>query len=230
MAPIFSKFIKLKSGYKIPINESNVKAIVKLTKIEQKSRKLPVKYVPRPGLDRDISPENDPELNQLLEEARENAEIRRSARVISESDQNASEVRQNPSEIDQNRPDYDQNQSDNGPNRPNNGPNRPNNGQNRPDNGHNQVENDQNDPTDDFDELLEPNLELSDITLAQRAELLLFPGTDKCKRRQFYLKYYPNFYHYYESLECWDECPLKSKKFTFHMCPINVSIPAFFIG
>ena len=216
MAPIFSKFIKLKSGHKIPINESNVKAIVKLTKIEQNSRKLPVKFVPRPGLDRDKSPENDPELNQLLEEARENAEIRRSARVISESDQNASEVRQNRSENDQNRPDYDQNQSDNGPN--------------RPDNGHNQVENGQNVPTDDFDELLEPNLELSDITLAQRAELLLFPGTDKCKRRQFYLKYYPNFYHYYESLECWDECPLKSKKFTFHMCPITVSIPAFFIS
>ena len=201
MAPIFSKFIKLKSGHKIPFNESNVKAIVKITKIEQKARKIPVKYVPRPGQDRDLSSETDPELNQLLAEA----EIRRSAREMSESVQNPPEVRQNRPEINQNRPDYDQN-------RPDNDQNRPDDGQNPVDNGQNPVDNGQN---NDYDELLEPNLELSDITLAQRAEILLFAGTDKCKRRQFYLQYYPNFYHYYESLDCWDECPIKSKIFTF---------------
>ena len=201
MAPIFSKFIKLKSGHKIPINESNVKAVVKITKIEQKARKIPVKYVPRPGQDRDLSSEIDHELNQLVEEA----EIRRSAREMSESVRNPAEVRQNRPEINQNRPDYDQN-------RPNYDQNRPDYDQNRPDDGQNPVDNGQN---NDFDELLEPNLELSDITLAQRAEILLFAGTDKCKRRQFYLQYYPNFYHYYESLDCWDECPIKSKIFTF---------------
>ena len=215
MAPIFSKFIKLKSGYKIPINESNVKAVVKITKIEQKARKIPVKYVPRPGQDRDLSSEPDRELNQLLEEA----EIRRSAREMSESGQNPAEVRQNRSEINQNRPDYDQNRPDYDQNRPDHDQNRPDNGQIPVDNGQNPVDNGQN-PVDngqnnDFDELLEPNLALSDITLAQRAEILLFAGTDKCKRRQFYLQYYPNFYHYYESLDCWDECPIKSKIFTF---------------
>ena len=189
MAPIFSKFIKLKSGHKIPINDSNRKAIVKLIQ-PTKSKKIPVKFVPKPGQHRDLSSNNDSELQQLLDEA----ESRRSAREMSERNQN-------PNEVHPNRPDID--------------PNQPENDQNQPDNGHNQADNGQNDPQDDWDELLEPNLDLSDITLAQRAEILLFPGTDKCKRRQFYLKYYPNFYHYYESLDCWDECPIKSRLFTF---------------
>ena len=152
MAPIFSKFVKLKSGYKIPINDSNRKAIVKLT-LPPKSTRIPVKYVPKPGQHRDLSSENDPELQQLLEEA----EPRRLAREMAERAKNAPEVHQNRPETDQNRSETDQN--------------RPETDQNRPDKGQ----------QDDFDELLEPNLELSDITLAQRAEILLFPGTDKCK-------------------------------------------------
>ena len=101
MAPIFSKFIKLKSGQKIPINESNIKAVVKLSK-PPKSRKIPVKHVPRPGRDTDLNQDNDPELAHLLAEA----EQRRSARVLSE---NRSESGQDRPEIDQNQPQNDQN-------------------------------------------------------------------------------------------------------------------------
>ena len=185
MAPILSKFIKLKSGHKVPINPSNVKAVVKLSKAP-KSRKIPVKNVPRPGRDRDLAEDNDPELQNLINEA--------------ENRLRASGVPVNRSENDQNRPQNDQN----GPNIDQNGPeidqNGPPNDQNGPENIFNE----------DIDPFLEPNLELADITLAQRAQILTYPGTDKCKRSAFYLEYYPDFGHYYELMGCWDECPIKS--------------------
>ena len=193
MAPIFSKFIKLKSGQKIPINESNIRAIVKLSK-PPKSRKVPVKHVPRPGRDSDLNQDNDPELAHLIAAA----EQRRLARVLSENQsENRPEIDQNQPQNDQNRPEIDQN-------RPEIDENRPENDQNRPNNNENIFE-------DDIDPFLEPDLELKDVTLAQRAELLLLPGTDKCKRNAFFLKHYPNFWRYYEVFDCWSECPIKSE-------------------
>ena len=192
MAPILSKFVKLKSGQKVPINPLSVRAVVKLSKTP-KSKKIPVKHVPRPACDRDLENENDPELQELIQ----NAEARLAA----------SGIPVNRSQNDQNRPQND-------PNRPENDQNRPQNDQNRPQNDQNRPQNDQNRPenifTEDIGDILEPNLALTDITLAERAQLLMYPGTDKCKRSTFYLEYYPNFWHYYELYDCWDECPIKS--------------------
>ena len=199
MAPILSKFIKLKSGQKVPINPSNVKAVIKLSK-PPKSRKIPVKNVPRPGRDRDLAENNDPELQNLLDEA----EKRREARGIPvNGPQNDPNRPQNGPEIDQNGPNIDQN----GPEIDQNGPIIDQNG---PEIDQNGPENDPNIFNEDIDPFLEPNLELADITLAQRAQILTYPGTDKCKRSTFYLEYYPDFWHYYELMDCWDECPIKS--------------------
>ena len=176
MAPILSKFVKLKSGQKVPINPLSVRAVVKLSKTP-KSKKIPVKHVPRPACDRDLETENDPELQELIE----NAEARLAASGIPV------------------------NRSQNDQNRPLNDPNRPQNDQNRPENIF----------TEDIGDILEPNLALTDITLAERAQLLMYPGTDKCKRSTFYLEYYPNFWHYYELYDCWDECPIKSMYLPF---------------
>ena len=180
MAPILSKFIKLKSGQKVPINPLSVKAIVKLSKIP-KSNKIPVKHVPRPACDRELEEQNDPELQELIRDAEERLEARG---------------------IPVNRPQ----------NRPENDQNRPQNEQNRPENDHNRPE---NIFTEDIGDILEPNLDLADITLAERAQLLMYPGTDKCKRSTFYLEYYPSFWHYYELYDCWDECPIKSMYLPF---------------
>ena len=178
MAPILSKFIKLNSGKKVLINPLSVRAMVKLSK-PPKSRKIPVKNVPRPARDRDLDENNDPELQQLLQEAEERLE--------------AEGIPVNRSPNDQTRPQNDQI-------RPENDQNVPENDQNRPENIFN----------DDIDPFLEPNLDLTDITLAQRAQLLMYPGTDKCKRSTFYLEHYPDFWHYYELFDCWNECPIKS--------------------
>ena len=178
MAPILSKFIKLNSGKKVLINPLSVRAMVKLSK-PPKSRKIPVKNVPRPARDRDLDENNDPELQRLLQAAEERLE--------------ASGIPVNRSPNDQNRPQNDQI-------RPENDQNVPENDQNRPENIFN----------DDIDPFLEPNLDLTDITLAQRAQLLMYPGTDKCKRSTFYLEHYPDFWHYYELFDCWNECPIKS--------------------
>ena len=185
MAPILSKFIKTKSGLKIPINPASVKAVVKLSKAP-KSRKIPVKNVPRPARDRNLDENVDPELQQLLNEAEKRLEARG--------------IPVNRAQNDQNRPQTDQTRPENDQNRPENDRNRPENDQNKPENIFNE----------DIDPFLEPNLELSDITLAQRAQILMYPGTDKCKRSTFYLEYYPDFWHYYELFDCWEECPIKS--------------------
>ena len=185
MAPILSKFIKLKSGQKVPINPLSVRAMVKLSK-PPKSRKIPVKNVPRPARDRDLDENNDPELQQLIQAAEERLEAQGIPVNRSPNDQNRAENDQIRPENDQNRPEIDQDI--------------PENDQNRPENIFNE----------DIDPFLEPNLDLTDITLAQRAQLLMYPGTDKCKRSTFYLEHYPDFWHYYELFDCWNECPIKS--------------------
>ena len=134
MAPILSKFIKTKSGLKIPINPASVKAVVKLSKAP-KSRKIPVKNVPRPARDRNLDENVDPELQQLLNEAEKRLEARG--------------IPVNRAQNDQNRPQTDQTRPENDQNRPKKDRNRPENDQNKPENIFNE----------DIDPFLEPNLE-----------------------------------------------------------------------
>ena len=82
MAPVQSKCIKLKSGRKIPIDASNLKAIVNLT-TKTRIKRLPVRYVPEPKNktnQNESDSENDDELQGLLSEA----ESRRRARSLPE--------------------------------------------------------------------------------------------------------------------------------------------------
>lgn len=189
MAPILSKFVKCKTGRKIPINESNVRAVVNLA--IKTTPKRPTKYFPRPGEDRDSDSEleNDRELQELL------ADCPQSAHSIPNSSPNSDP-----------NPNSDPSSSPNSSPNPN--PNQP--GSSRQD---------ENPPEsifiDGLDPVLEPNMTLKDITPGQRAQILCYPGSDKEKRRIFFMENYMDYYRYYELFDCWNECFITSK-FTFN--------------
>ena len=164
MAPILSKIVKVKTGSKIPINGSNVRAVA--TIVRKTTPKTPTRYFPRPGEDR--------ELEELL----------------AQCPQQADNQQREPPESPNSSPNSD-------PNQP--GP----------------SQQDENPPEsifiDGLDPVLEPNMTLKDITEAQRAQILMYPGSDKTKRRLFFMETYMDYYRYYELFDCWNECFITSK-------------------
>ena len=189
MAPVLSKICMLKNGKKIPINSSNLKAVVTLTK-KLTTKRVPQRYVPEPGPKRvengDSDEENDEELQGLLRDA-EASRRERNLPVIPEVEPEVeSEIELEliptvPPPVDP-------------PRDPAAGPPNPN------------LESIFKDG-----DYLEPNLELSEISESHRAEILLYPGSDTEKRKQYYWKYYPDYARYYEMFDCWNESCIKSK-------------------
>lgn len=69
MAPVLSKIFTIKNGKKVPLNFSNIQAVRTIT-IKTSTKRLPHRFVPKPGRKRDESDEeNDEELQQVLREA-----------------------------------------------------------------------------------------------------------------------------------------------------------------
>lgn len=188
MAPILSKFVKCKTGRKIPIDESNVRAIVNITKSMARNVTVrkPVKYFPRPGEDKNdsLSEENDAELQELLAQCPQPA---------GQQPETAS-------------PDPDQ-YIDLYP-CPSPSPNQPGPSHQNNDSGENPPE---SIFVDGLDPVLEPNMTLKDVTEGQRAQILMYPGSDKEKRRLFFMEHYMEYYRYYELFDCWNECFITSK-------------------
>ena len=79
---------------------------------------------------------------------------------------------------------------------------------------------------DGLDPVLEPNMSLKDITEAQRAQILMYPGSDKTKRRCFFMENYMDYYRYYEIYDCWNECFITSK-FTLTFCSNRLTLDTF---
>ena len=183
MAPILSKNIKCKAGRKIPINESNIRAIVNLTK--KTAPKLPVKYFPKPGEDKErVEEQTDHELEELLAKCPQPADSQREAE--SANSEQYIDLYPCPSP---------------NPNQP--GPSRQddNSGENPPESIF----------VDGLDPVLEPNLTLKDIPQGHRAKILTYPGSDKEKRRLYFMEHHMEYYRYYELYDCWNECFITSK-------------------
>ena len=200
MAPILSKFIKCKNGLKIPINSSNVRAIVNLTK--KTTKKVPVKFFPKPGEDKETDEDDQPdhELEELLAQCPQQADPQ----------PEPNQYRENETAYQSNQEYFDLIPC------PSPAPNSPGPSQDD-DQGENPPE---SIFIDGLDPVMEPNLTLKDIPKGHRAKILTYPGSDKEKRRLYFMEHHMDYYRYYELFDCWNECFITST-LPFHCSRAN---------